>query len=146
MRAATSGRGGTLIGLPNAFYYGDLNNIKLANPRLGQWLNTAGCVLLGTTMGPGDVIVTAGQPCTSSWDKRSGLQPGTYQARVLPLFLDGLRNPNYGHMDATLARDFRFDVKDHPITFTMRAEVLNVMNHSYFGGVGTTVTSGVGAF
>lgn len=86
------------------------------------------------------------QPCTSSWDKRSGLQPGTYQARVLPLFLDGLRNPNYGHMDATLARDFRFDVKDHPITFTMQAEVLNVMNHSYFGGVGTTVTSGVGAF
>ena len=43
-------------------------------------------------------------------------------------------------------RDFRFSVKDHPITFQVRGDVLNVMNHSYMGGVGTTPTSGVGTF
>jgi hypothetical protein len=131
-------RGG-LIELPNAFYYGNLNDIKVSNPTLGNWFNTSGCVL--SNPGPGDVVVPAGQPCSSGWDKRSGLQPGTYQARVLPRFLDGLRNPNYGHLDASLARDFAFSVREQPITFSLRADVLNVMNHSFFGGVGTNVTN-----
>ncbi len=69
------------------------------------------------------------------------MQPGTYQARLMPTFVDGVRNPNYGHMDASLARDFRWNIKDHGFTFSVRADVLNVMNHSYFGGPGTTVTN-----
>jgi len=137
---------GTLISLPNAFYYGDPNNIKLSTHKLSQWFNTAGCVLPGATMGPGDVAVAARQPCTSGWEKRAGLQPGTYQARVLPLYLDGLRNPNYGHLDSSLARDFKANVKEHPLTFSVRADVLNVMNHSFYGSVQNGVTSGVGSF
>jgi len=78
---------GTLIGPPNPFYYGHLNNIKVDNPTLDHWFNTAGCVLSSSVAGPGDVVVLAGQPFTSGWDKRTGLQPGTYQARVLPYTL-----------------------------------------------------------
>jgi hypothetical protein len=137
---------GTLIGLPNAFYYGDLNNIKMSNPQIGQWFNTTGCVLAAAQAGPGDTVVPAGQPCTSGWDKRSTTQLGTYQGRVLPLYLDGLRNPNFGQLNGSLMRDFRFKVKDQAVTFQVRGDVLNVMNHSYMGGVNTGVTSGIGTF
>jgi hypothetical protein len=137
---------GTLIGMPNAFYYGDTKNIKLDSPTFAEWFNTAGCVLPGQTLGPGDVAVPLGQPCTSGWEKRTAMQPGTYQVRSTPLFVDGVRNPNFGQLNASLARDFKFGFKDHPLTFQVRGDVLNVMNHSYFGSVGTTVTSGVGSF
>jgi hypothetical protein len=137
---------GTLIGLPNAFYYGNVENLKLAHPTLNEWFNTAGCILPGQNAGAGDTVVAAGQPCTSGWDKRSGLQPGTYQARETPLYADGLRNPSWGYLNGSLMRDFTFAVKDHPLTFNVRADVLNVENHSSLGGANTGVTSGVGNF
>ena len=127
---------GTLIGMPNAFYYGNVNNIKLANPTIGQEFNTAGCVLTSAQAGPGDTVVPAGQPCTAGWDKRTSTQPGTYQARTMPLFVDGVRNPSFGQLNGSLMRDFRFKIKDQALTFQVRGDVLNVMNHSYMGGVG----------
>jgi hypothetical protein len=136
---------GSLLGMPNTFYYGDLNSIKVSNPTIGQWFNTAGCLLPGQTLGPGDTAVPLGQPCTSGWEKRTAMQPGTYQARVTPLYMD-VRNPNFGQLNGSLARDFKFNIKDHALTFQVRGDVLNVMNHSYLGGVGTGVTSGVGTF
>jgi hypothetical protein len=137
---------GSLIGMPNAFYYGDVNNIKVANPTIGQYFNTTGCVLTAAQAGPGDSVVPAGQPCTSGWDKRTSTQLGTYQARSMPLFVDGVRNPSFGQLNGSLMRDFRFKVKDQTLTFQVRGDVLDVMNHSYMGGVGTGVTSGVGTF
>ena len=74
------------------------------------------------------------------------MQPGTYQARAMPLYLDGLRNPNAGQLNGSLMRDFRFMIKDHPLTFQVRGDVLNVENHSFLGGVNTGPTSGVGTF
>jgi hypothetical protein len=136
---------GSLIGMPNAFYYGDVNNIKVSNPIIGQWFNTAGCVQTAAQAGPGDTVTPAGQPCTSGWDKRTSTQLGTYQARSMPLYVDGVRNPNFGQLNGSLMRDFRFG-KEHPVTFQVRGDVLNVMNHSYMGGIGTGVTSGVGNF
>jgi len=137
---------GTLIGMPNAFYYGDVNNIKLANPTIGQQFNTAGCVLTASQAGPGDTVVPAGQPCTSGWDKRSTVQLGTYQSRTMPLYVDGVRNPNFGQLNGSLMRDFKFRVKDQAVTFQVRGYVLNVMNHSYMGGVNTGPTGGLGVF
>lgn len=137
---------GTLIGIPNAFYYGDINSIKMDNPTIGQWFNTAGCVLTAAQAGPGDTVVPAGQPCTSGWDKRTSTQPGTYQMRSTPLYVDGLRNPAFGQLNGSLARDFKLNLKDHALTFQVRGDVLNVMNHSYMGGINTGVTSGVGTF
>jgi hypothetical protein len=137
---------GTLIGMPNAFYYGDPNSIKVSNPTIGQEFNTAGCLLPGQPMGPGDTAVAAGSPCTSGWDKRTSYQPGTYQARTMPLYVDGVRNPNAGQLNGSLQRDFRFKVKDQAVTFQIRGDVLNVENHSFMGGVNTGVTSGVGTF
>ena len=137
---------GSLIQLPNTFYYGDLNNIKVSDPQIGRWFNTAGCVQTAAQAGPGDTVVPAGQPCTTGWDKRNTTQLGTYQARVMPLYLDGLRNPNFGQLNGSLMRDFKFRIKDQGLTFQVRGDVLNVMNHSFLGGINTGVTSGVGVF
>jgi hypothetical protein len=137
---------GNLIGMPNTFYYGNPDNIKLANPTIGQMFNTAGCVLPGQTLGAGDVAVPLGQPCTAGWEKRTAMQPGTYQGRVMPLFVDGVRNPSFGQTNASVGRDFRFNLKEHPLTFQVRGDVLNLMNHSFMGGVNTGPTSGVGTF
>ena len=137
---------GNLIGMPNAFYYGNINNIKLSNPTIGEWFNTAGCLLPGQPLGPGDTAVPLGQPCTNGWEKRTAMQPGTYQARDMPLYVDGVRNPSFGQLNGSLMRDFRFNIKDHPLTFQVRGDVLNVMNHSFMGGVNTGPTSGVGTF
>jgi hypothetical protein len=137
---------GTLIGMPNAFYYGDPNNIKIANPTIGQMFNTAGCVLTAAQAGPGDSVVPAGQPCTSGWDKRTSTQLGTYQGRVMPLYVAGVRNPSFGQLNGSLMRDFKFKLKDQAVTFQVRGDVLNVMNHSFMGGVNTGPTSGVGTF
>ena len=137
---------GSLIGIPNAFYYGDIHNIKVANQSIGQMFNTAGCVLTAAQAGPGDTVVAAGQPCTSGWDKRTSTQLGSFQGRTTPLYVDGVRNSNFGQLNGSLMRDFRFRVKDQAITFQMRGDVLNVMNHSYLGGVNTGPTSGTGVF
>jgi hypothetical protein len=137
---------GTLIGMPNGFYYGDPNSIKIANPSIGQEFNTAGCVLPGATMGPGDTAVPLGTPCTSGWEKRTAYQPGTYQVRAMPLYVDGVRNPSADQLNGSLSRNFRFKVKDQAVTFQLRGDVLNVMNHSFMGGVNTGPTSGAGTF
>jgi hypothetical protein len=137
---------GTLLQLPNTFYYGDLNSIVISNPTLAHQFNTVGCVLTAAQAAPGDTIVPLGQPCTQGWDKRVSAQPGTYQARVLPYYVNGLRNPAYGQTNVSIGRDFRINVREHPITLQLRGDALNVMNHSYWNGVGTGVTSGPTSF
>lgn len=145
---------GTLIPMPNgfnsgttaAFFYGDIDSIKLSNPKIGEEFNTAGCVLSAAQAGPGDVIVPLGQPCTQGWDKRVGAQPGTYQARLLPNYVPGVRNPSYGIESASVARDFRFSIKEHSVTFQVRGDALDLFNHSNLGSVNTGVTSGPGVF
>jgi hypothetical protein len=137
---------GTLIAMPNGFYYGDINSIKEANPAIGQWFNTAGCLLPGQPLGPGDVAVPLGQPCTQGWEKRTAMQPGTYQARSLPFYVDGVRNPSAGQLNGSLIRDFKFTVREHPVYFQVRGDIENVMNHSFMGSVNTGPTGGVGTF
>jgi hypothetical protein len=65
---------------------------------------------------------------------------------VMPLYVDGVRNPSWGELDGSLMRDFTVNLKDRPLTLNVRADVKNIENHSYFGGANTGVTSGVGVF
>jgi hypothetical protein len=127
---------GGLLGFGNNFYYGDLVKIKLENPTFGQYFNTAGCVT--SNPGPGDTVVPANQPCTQGWDKRAGNQPGTYQARTLPVNIAGIRNPNFHQTNASVARSFRIW---ETLQFQMRLDALNVFNRSYVAGPSTNPTS-----
>jgi hypothetical protein len=129
---------GGLVGFGNYFYYGDLNKIKIDNPTFDQYFNTAGCVATAAAAGPGDIVVATGQPCTQGWDKRSGSQPATYQARSFPNNIEGLRNPNYQQWNGSVTRTFKLR---EPLTLRLRLDVLNVLNHSFVSGVTTSPTS-----
>jgi hypothetical protein len=120
----------------NAFYYGDPNKIKIDNPKLDHYFNTAGCVT--SSPGAGDIVVPNGQPCTQGWDKRAGSQPATFQARQFPINIDGLRGPSIHQTNLSLMREIRLRER---VTFQARVDALNVMNHSFFGGVNTTPSS-----
>ena len=135
-----------MLQLPNGFFYGDLNSLVIKDPTLGHWFNTAGCVLTAAQAGPGDTVVPLGQPCTQGWDKRVGAQPSTYMARVLPYYVDGLRGPNYGQTNVSMAKNFRVNIREHPLNFQLRGDALNVMNHSYFANPSTSPTAGVNSF
>lgn len=127
---------GNLLGFGNAFYYGTVNDIKIDNPTLDRWFNTDGCVT--SNPGPGDIVVPTGQPCTQGWDKRAGSQPATFQARQFPVNIDGLRGPAIHQTNLSLMREIRIRER---LRFQARVDALNVMNHSFFGGVNTTPSS-----
>jgi hypothetical protein len=132
--------------MPNAFYYGNVNSIKESTPTFNEWFNTAGCVAPGQAAGPGDVVVPLGQACTSGWEKRTAYQPGTYQARIMPVYVAGVRGPNLGQTNASIMRDFRIPIKDRAVTFQLRGDVLNLANHSFVNGPGTGPTGGTNSF
>jgi hypothetical protein len=127
---------GGLLGFGNAFYYGDLNKIKIQNPTLSHYFNTDGCVT--SNPGANDIVVPNGQPCTQGWDKRAGSQPATFQARQFPVNIDGLRGPAIHQTNLSLMREIRIAER---VRFQARVDALNVLNHSFFGGVNTTPSS-----
>jgi hypothetical protein len=127
---------GGLIGFGNAFYYGDLSKIKIDDPKLDHYFNTAGCVTSNPSAG--DIVVPSGQPCPQGWDKRPGSQPATFQAREFPVNIDGLRNPSIHQTNLSLMREIRLRER---LTFQARVDALNVMNHSFFNGVNTNPSS-----
>ncbi len=122
---------GGLLNWGNNFYYGDPSKIKLDNPTYGEWFNTAGCVASAAAAGPGDIVVPIGQPCTQGWEKRSGLTPATYQWRMFPLQIGGLRGPGYQQWNASINRDIRFKER---YRLSLRLDALNVLNHSFPAG------------
>ena len=129
---------GGLLGFGNYFYYGDPNKIKIDNPTFDRYFNTAGCVSTAAAAGTGDIVVPANQPCTQGWEKRSGNQPATYQARTFPVNIDGLRGPGYQQWNASVSRDFKIREQ---FKFRVRLDTLNVFNHSFVGSPSTTPTS-----
>lgn len=132
----TSVNAGTPPTLTNLFYYGDPNNIKMVGT-FDQWFTNTGCVQT-TAVAPGDSVVGTGA-CTSGFEKRSSFVPAGYQARAFPQVLDGIRGPSTHHWNGSIARDFR--IKER-LTFQARVDALNLLNHSYFGGVQMNPTSG----
>jgi hypothetical protein len=120
----------------NYFYYGDPSSIKIDNPTFDHYFNTSGCVT--SNPGPGDTVVAAGLPCAQGWDKRTGSQPATYQARTFPYNIDGLRGPGYQQWNASVSRSFQIR---EGLTFQCRLDALNVLNHSFIAGPSTTPTA-----
>ena len=121
-------------------YYGDVNQIKIANPTFDHYFNTAGCVASAAAAGPGDTVILPGadQTCTQGWEKRSAFTPGTYQMRTFPVNIDGLRGPGYQQWNASLSRNIKIRER---LTFQARLDALNLLNHSFISGPNTTPTS-----
>jgi hypothetical protein len=105
---------GPMLGFGNAFFTGNLNSIAKSDPIPGAWFNTSGFVT------------------------NSSLTPTSYNVRVFPTRLTGVRqqgiNTWYGNI-----------VKSIPIRerakFEMRFECMNLLNRNIIGGANTTTTS-----
>jgi len=113
---------GDLIGFGNDFYTGNLNNLRneLENGcvpacnQINSWFNT------------------------SNFVTNSSLQPGAYQVRVFPYYVDGVRGDKQSIVNANLLRNFKIREK---VTFQLRLDAANLQNRSQFSDPTTSPTS-----
>src|SRR5207302_631799 len=89
----------------NVFFYGNLSDIHSDNSTLAQWFNTA------------------------NFNRVSGSAPNSFQARIFPTVIDGVRGDKTSQINANLQREFK--VKER-YSLLARLDVLNVMNRSQF--------------
>jgi hypothetical protein len=95
---------GPLLTWPNLFFNGNISDIQTSNPIPSQWFN-----------------INAG------FQRVASLAPGTYQARVFPPYIDGLRGDWTNLVNASLQRTF---VVRERIKIMVRADAQNIMNRS----------------
>jgi hypothetical protein len=95
---------GPLITWPNVFFYGNISNIKLSKPIPSEWFN-----------------INAG------FQRNAAQAPGTYQARVFPVYIDGLRQDWTNLANAALQRTFAFKER---YKIVVRADAQNLFNRS----------------
>lgn len=96
---------GALLDWGNVFYYGELDQINTGTRTLDRWFNTEG------------------------FERDPQKTPTTFQARVFPTRVDGLRGDGLNRMDANIKRDIRLQER---VTLELRMDALNVANHSQF--------------
>ncbi len=96
---------GPLLSWGNIFYYGNISDIPLANQSRAQWFNTA------------------------DFNRVSGSAPNSFQARVFPTNIDGVRADRTSQINTNLQREFVFKERYRLLA---RLDVLNIMNRSQF--------------
>ena len=119
----------------NLFYYGSvdqvvqaLNHDNIHSRNIHLWYDPA-AVWTQSTAPPSSFV---------GFEGRSAVQPGTYQARVFPQYIDSLRSDGIRNWDAKLLR--RFQIHEN-VAFSVSCDFLNLTNHTQFGGPNMTVTS-----
>ena len=84
---------GPLLGFSNRCYYGDLSNIRKDDPTLDTWFNTIGTAC---NQAPGP---------DTGWDRCSTRVPGTYQTRIFPNRLPGVRRDRTLQTNANVQKE-----------------------------------------
>jgi len=94
---------GPLLSWGNVFYYGKLSEIPNDNQTMAQWFNTA------------------------NFNRVSGNAPNSFQARIFPFVIDGVRGDRTSQINANLQREFSYKER---YKLLARLDVLNIMNRS----------------
>src|SRR2546426_1256970 len=98
---------GPLLEWPgNIFFYGDLEDIKLANPTIDRWFN-----------------IDAG------FERDPARVPAAFQKRAFPFRIDGVRTPGLMHLNLNVARTLRLPGDK---TLQLRVDALNVLNNETY--------------
>jgi len=104
---------GALIGFGNLIYTGgDPTNIKLSHPSYGEWFNTQN---FGT-----------------------GTQLGSYNLRVFPTRVPGVREQGYSNLNSNLERSIPLSER---VNMILRFECFDVFNHTLVAAPNTSPTS-----
>jgi hypothetical protein len=125
---------GPMISMANLFYYGSVDQVAAAlndgihSKNLHMWYD------------PAAVWTSSAAPSSSfvGLEGRSAVQPGTYQARVFPQYIDSLRSDGIRNWDAKILRKFTIH---EDVAFVVSCDLLNLTNHTQFTGPNMTVTS-----
>jgi hypothetical protein len=126
---------GALISWGNQFYYGTVDQVATAlnhdtihSQNLNMWYDPA-AVWTGTTAPPSTFV---------GFEGRSASQPNTYNARMLPQYVNSLRSDPVRDWDARILRNFKLYDR---LSLETAVDLLNLTNHTQFGGPNITVTA-----
>ncbi|MDQ6704580.1 MAG: hypothetical protein M3Z85_01315, partial [Acidobacteriota bacterium] len=103
--AAYEWQPGPLLDWGNIFYNGNISGISSGTRTLDRWFNT------------------------DDFEKDPKKQPAAFQARIFPQRIDGLRADGLNRLDANIQRTFK--IKES-VSFQLRLDALNALNHSQF--------------
>jgi len=106
---------GMPIDFPNLYYYGDTADIAKGPQTLDRWFNT------------------------DNFERVAARAPGTFQSRVFPSRVDGVRAQAMNEWNANLMREFAFT--EH-VRMQFRLDALNLMNRTIFSLPETNPISG----
>ncbi|HVJ07190.1 MAG TPA: carboxypeptidase-like regulatory domain-containing protein [Acidisarcina sp.] len=104
---------GPMLSFPNAFYYGNLGDIRKGPQSIQKWFNTA------------------------NFERSASKAPASFQARAFPLNVDGVRADSTNIWNGDLQRTFPVTEKAN---LMFRFDVLNLFNHTTFSGPSTSPT------
>ncbi|MBZ5623766.1 MAG: carboxypeptidase regulatory-like domain-containing protein [Acidobacteriia bacterium] len=126
---------GALISWGNLFYYGSvdqivaaLNHDQVHAQNIHQWFDPAAVY-------QGSGAVPAG---FTGFEGRSSFQPGTYQARVFPQYIDSLRADGIRNWDVRVYRKFRLHER---LNLNFSVDLENMTNHTQFSAPNIGVTA-----
>jgi hypothetical protein len=131
------------ISWSNMFYYGSIDQVVqalahdatiAANTR--QWFSQA--AVYSHVLNPNDAATGAIPSGFVGFEGRSAFQPGTYQVRQFPQYLNALRADGLRQWDVRVFRKF---VLYERLTLNVGLDALNLTNHVQFGGPVTSVTA-----
>lgn len=105
---------GPLLDWGNLFYYGNIEDINAGTRTFDAWFNTA------------------------NFERNSSKTPTSYQARVFPYRIDGLRADCTNQVNANVQRTFKITER---VAFDFRFEALNAMNRSQMASPDVSPTS-----
>jgi hypothetical protein len=100
-------------------------SVKLDNPTISKWFNTAAFVApdVACTNGGFRGPAVLGSPCY-----------GSVTGQII-------QGPGAWNINMALARTFNVQMKDEPVQFALRVEAFNVLNHTRFAPPNTTMNS-----
>jgi hypothetical protein len=114
---------GQLIDFSNRYYYGDLEDIRKDGPTLAEWFNTRGT----------NCSQTAG--ADTGWERCSQKGPASYQVRVFPSRIEGVRRDRTLQTNANVQKEI--PLHHERIRLTLRFDMLNVFNRYQFDSPNT---------
>jgi hypothetical protein len=114
---------GPLLGWSNRYYYGDISAIVKDDPTLAEWFNAKGTACSET---PG---------ANTAWERCSQRGPNTYQVRVFPNRIAGLRRDRTLQTNANVQKEI--PLRAERVKFILRFDVLNVFNRYQFDNPNT---------
>ena len=134
---------GPLIGFSNVYYYGSLdqlvsalNHDKIHSQYIHQWFDPAADY--NNLINPAASATGAIPSGFVGFEGRTAFQPGTYQARLMPQYIDALRADAINNWDARIYRKIKLYER---LNVSFAVDLLNALNRVELAAPTVTPTS-----